>query len=78
MQMVLVFKKSQEDTSANSFATEVGKKNGVEKKAELERKVTTLELAVKDKDLALSQLKNELAAVKVHCTNLFFAIQNGG
>ena len=61
-QMVLLHKKSDEDASTganNSFPSEVGKQS------QLEKRVTSLETTVKDKDMALAKLKDELAAVRV-------------
>lgn len=60
--MVLLHKNSDKDLSVaanNSFPSEVGKQS------QLEKRVTSLETEVKDKDIALAKLKDELAAVKV-------------
>ena len=62
LQMVLLHKKSDKDASTganNSFPSEVGKQS------QLEKRVTSLETVVKDKDTALAKLKDELAAVRV-------------
>ena len=59
LQMFLLFHEAEEESSA--FATEVGTY------VDLQQKVVSLESTIKDKDAALTELRNELDAMKVIC-----------
>ena len=62
--MVLLYQGSEEDTiNTSNFVTDLGAPK-TENKLELEQRVFSLESTIKDKDVALAKLKNELATMK--------------
>ena len=66
--MVLLYKGSDEETIKTSgFATDVGAtRTGLGAENDLEQKVLTLESTLREKNAALTELRNELAMMKVN------------
>ena len=62
--MVLLYQGSEDETATSVFATEMGAQKQIAESS-LEKKVVSLETAIKDKDTALAELKHELALYKV-------------
>ena len=68
--MVLLYQGSEEEIATSVFAPEIGAQKQISESS-LEKKVVSLETAIKDKDTALAELKHELALYKV-CKNTGF------
>ena len=64
--MVLLYQKSDDETIKNSgFATDMGATMKTEGNLDLEQKVLTLQSTIRDKDAELTELRKEVAALKV-------------
>lgn len=64
--MVLLYQKSDDETIKSSgFVTDMGVTIKTENNLELEQKVLTLQSTIRDKDAELTELRKEVAALKV-------------